>query len=54
MPSALTWIDHNQTDRDRALRILSLFQVKESRDELGLGAIGDSFAQALFSGTSTI
>jgi len=54
MPSALTWIDHDPTARERALRILSLFQERESRDELGLGAIRDSFADALFPGTSTI
>lgn len=54
MRSSLTWIDHDPTARERALRILSLFQEKESRDELGLGAIRDSFADALFPGTSTI
>ena len=54
MPSTLTWIDHDPTARERAIRILSLFQEKESRDELGLGAIRDSFADALFPGTSTI
>ena len=54
MPSSLTWIDHDPTFQKRALRILSLFQEKESRDELGLGAIRDSFADALFPGTSTI
>jgi len=54
MPSSLTWIDHDPTARERALRILSLFQEKESRDELGLGAVRDSFADALFPGTSTI
>jgi len=54
MPSSLTWIDHDPTARERALRILSLFQERESRDELGLGAIRDSFADALFPGTSTI
>jgi len=54
MLSALTWIDHDPTARDRALRILSLFKEKDSRDELGLGAIRDSFADALFPGTSTI
>lgn len=54
MPSLLTWIDHDPTARDRSLRILSLFQERESRDELGLGAIRDSFADALFPGTSTI
>ena len=30
------------------------FRIKESRDELGLGAIRASFADALFPGTSTI
>jgi len=54
MPSSLTWIDHDPAARDRTLRILSLFQEKDSRDELGLGAIRDSFADALFPGTSTI
>lgn len=54
MPSSLTWIDHDPTARERALRILSVFQEMESRDELGLGAIRDSFAVALFPGTSTI
>ncbi len=54
MPSTLTWIDHDPAARDRTLRILSLFQERESRDELGLGAIRDSFADTLFPGTSTI
>lgn len=54
MSSSLTWIDHDQTARERSLRILALFQEKESRDELGLGAIRDSFADKLFPGTSTI
>jgi len=54
MPSSLTWIDHDATARERSLRILALFQEKESRDELGLGGIRDSFADRLFPGTSTI
>ena len=54
MPSSLTWIDHDATARKRSLRILALFQEKESRDELGLGGIRDSFADRLFPGTSTI
>ena len=54
MPSALAWIDHDPTARERALRILSLFQERESRDERGLGAIRDSFADDLLPGTSTI
>ncbi|MCJ8501353.1 DUF6361 family protein [Desulfatitalea alkaliphila] len=54
MPSILAWIDHDAKARERTLRILSLFQEKESRDELGLGAVRDSFADQLFPGTSTI
>lgn len=54
MPSALTWIDHDSKARERTLRMLSLFQEKESRDELGLGSVRDSIADQLFPGTSTI
>ena len=54
MPSLLAWIDHDTKARERTLRILSLFQEKESRDELGLGSVRDSFADQLFPGTSTI
>ncbi len=54
MPSVLSWIDHDLKARERTLRILSLFQEKETRDELGLGSVRDSFADQLFPGTSTI
>ena len=54
MSSVLAWLDHDLKARERTLRILSLFQEKESRDELGLGSVRDSFADQLFPGTSTI
>ncbi len=54
MPSSLTWIDHDPAEAERMQRILALFQVRETRDELGLGAIRDSFADQMFPGTSTI
>ena len=54
MPSTLTWIDHDPTAREQAMRVLALFQERESRDELGLGAIRDSFSDAFFPGTSTL
>jgi hypothetical protein len=54
MSSFLSWIDHDSKARERTLRILSLFQEKESRDELGLGSVRDSFADQFFPGTSTI
>lgn len=52
--SSLAWIDFDETERQRAQRIMALFQERESRDELGLGAIRDSIADHLFPGTSTI
>jgi hypothetical protein len=54
VPSQLAWIDHDSKARERTLRILALFQEKESRDELGLGSVRDSFGDKLFPGTSTI
>jgi hypothetical protein len=54
MPSLLAWLDHDPSERERMQRILALFQVRDTRDELGLGAIRDSFADQLFPGTSTI
>jgi len=52
--SSLGWIDFNEAERQRAQRIMALFQEHESRDELGVGAIRDSIADHLFPGTSTI
>ncbi len=52
--SSLAWIDFDEAERQRAQRIMALFQERESRDELGLGAIRDSIADHLFPGTNTI
>ncbi|MFQ5664773.1 MAG: DUF6361 family protein [Terriglobia bacterium] len=52
--SSLSWIDFDEVERQRARRIMALFQEKDSRDELGLGPIRDSIADHLFPGTSTI
>jgi hypothetical protein len=54
MPSSLHWLDHDPGERERVQRILALFREKDSRDELGLGAIRDAIADLLFPGTSTI
>ena len=54
MESSLSWIDHDPKARERTLRIFSFFQERESRDEMGIGSIRDSFADQLFPGTSTI
>ena len=52
--SSLAWIDFDEAERQRAQRIMELFQERETRDELGLGGIRDSIADHLFPGTSTI
>lgn len=54
MVSTLGWLDHDADAQANTLNILALFQQKESRDELGIGVIRDSFAEQLFPGTSTI
>lgn len=54
MMSSLSWIVFDETERQRARRIMALFEEKETRDELGLGPIRDSIADHLFPGTSTI
>ncbi|TKV80122.1 hypothetical protein FDV58_17900 [Bradyrhizobium elkanii] len=52
--SSLAWIDFDEAERQRALRIMALLDEREGRDELGLGSIRDSIADHLFPGTSTI
>jgi len=52
--SSLAWIDFDEAERQRALRIMALLDEREGRDELGLGGIRDSIADHLFPGTSTI
>ena len=54
MPSMLSWIDYDSEAHDRSKRIMALFSERETRDELGLGGIRDSFSDILFPGTSTI
>jgi hypothetical protein len=54
MPSTLSWLDHDAEARDRMHRVLALFEERDTMDELGLGAIRDSFSDLLFPGTSTI
>lgn len=54
MTASITWLDHDGAAYERSLRLLALFKEKESRDELGIGAIRDAIADRLFPGTSTI
>src|SRR4051812_41402822 len=52
--SSLTWLDFSDAERRRALQVVELLSRPETRDELGLGAIRDAFAEAMFPGISTV
>lgn len=54
MSSTLSWLDFSSAERRKMLEVIQLFQDHETRDELGLGTIRDSFAEMLFPGTTTL
>lgn len=54
LKSSLSWIDNNKEAREKVLGLLSQFNEKDSRDELGIGSIRDRVSDLLFPGTSTI
>ena len=54
MPSAFTWLDFAESDRQKAMQVIDLFREKGTVDELGFAPIRDAFADHLFPGTSTI
>lgn len=54
MTSSFSWLDYSESERRKMLDVISLFQQKESRDELGVGTVRDSLADIFFPGTSTI
>ncbi len=49
-----TWVDFAEEDRRKMSDVIALFSEKDTRDELGLGGVRDSFADLLFPATSTI
>jgi hypothetical protein len=54
VPSTLSWLDFSEAERRRALQVVELFAMRETRDELGLGAIRDALAETMFPGISTV
>lgn len=52
--SAFVWLDYSERDRRKMLEVVDLFKERDTRDELGIGAVRDAFADQLFPGTSTI
>jgi len=54
VPSTFTWLDYSERERRKMLDVIHLFDEKGTRDELGIGAVRDSFADLFFPGTTTI
>lgn len=54
MTSEIAWLDFSEAERRRVLDVISVWNESDTRDELGIGAIRDIFADLLFPGTSTI
>jgi hypothetical protein len=52
--SAFGWLDHDDGERRRMMEVINLFREKGTLDELGIGAVRDTYAEQFFPGTSTI
>ncbi|MFZ2239135.1 MAG: DUF6361 family protein [Gordonia amarae] len=52
MVSAFGWLDTDESQRQKMMEIIELFKEEGMVDELGIGAIRNAFANALFPGTS--
>jgi len=54
LTSRVSWLDFSEDDRRKMMEVVSLFKLRETRDELGLGSIRNVFAELLFPGTGTM
>jgi hypothetical protein len=54
MTSQFAWLDHDDTQRRRMLAVVELFKEEGTIDEIGIGSIRDTIADALFPGTSVL
>ena len=52
--SYLTWLDFSEAERRKMIEIVALFKERDTRDELGLATIRDSFSDRFFPGTTTL
>jgi hypothetical protein len=52
--SVFAWLDYSERERRKMLDIVDLFREHDTRDELGIGSVRDTFADLFFPGTSTI
>ena len=52
--STLSWLDSSESERRAVMELVSALNETGTLDELGIGSIRDTIAEALFPGTSTI
>ena len=52
--STLSWLDSNERERRAVLELVSALSEPGTLDELGIGSVRDTIADALFPGISTI
>ena len=52
--STLSWLDSSERERRAVMELVSALNEPGTLDELGIGSIRDTIANALFPGTSTI
>ena len=52
--STLSWLDSSESERKAVMELVSALNEPGTLDELGIGSIRDTIADALFPGTSTI
>lgn len=54
MSSSFGWLDTDEQQRRKVLEIVQLFKEQGTVDEMGVGAVRDTFSNALFPGTSVL
>jgi hypothetical protein len=54
MDSFVAWMSFSESERRRVMDAIDTLRQKDARDELGLGAIRDGFADLFFPGTGTV
>lgn len=52
--SSFSWLDYAESDRRAAMDVIDLFRDQDTRDELGIATVRDTFSDILFPGTSAI
>ncbi|MBD2450079.1 hypothetical protein H6G76_23540 [Nostoc sp. FACHB-152] len=45
MASSFSWLDYSEQDKRKMLDVISLFNEKTTRDELGVGSVRDALAE---------